>query len=493
MKMAVVEQDLEKRGPVEISVGDLMDYTRDSGKRNGAGAHAAFSLASFDGAMEIISKYFDSRLENGKSDEEKKAYLLQQHRATIGHPEAVEEIKTIIKQQVEQLRLSDTQYPSIYPNLVDALFHEIWGLGVVSVWMERHRQIGKCRVNGTEVRYKKIGEKHRTHEQYRNLRDVYRLIENLMRNDEGQVMSRDKQYAELKLYDGTRVVITQPPLTQLPTIVFRRNTVEHFTLQEQSRLHTIRKDAIPIYRMISRCGTKCIVTGEPGTGKSTLLLSLFAETETDKITVLAENAPELGLKARFPDRDITEFIGDDKTMVSIVFPRTLRQDPGQYIIGEVREVEAPMFKESCANTTGLVITTMHEKDSSNVPGTLARKEIRWVEGMNYRVALTDYANHIDFVFVMELDEDQITLRNMEISEIVFDAVTLTVTSRRMMWNDGQQWRFNDKLDERLKNRMRRKNREAFEEGMKILRKLAAESPIPDEEKEISLTWGGGIG
>ncbi|NHN33355.1 ATPase, T2SS/T4P/T4SS family [Paenibacillus agricola] len=485
--MATIEKEI--MGKEEVTIGQLIDYTRDNHKRKDA--TTGYSLGAFDGTLDVISKYFDKRLDSAKTDDEKKAYLNQQHRATIGHPEAVQEIKIIIKQQVEQLKLTETQYPSIYQNLIDALFHEIWGLGVVSVWLERHRNIGKCRVNGTEVRYKKIGEKHRMHEQYRSIKDVYRLIENLMRNDESAVMNREKQYSELRLYDGTRVVITQPPLTLWPTIVFRRNTVEHFTLQEQAKLQTIDYEAAPIYRMIARCGCKSIITGEPGTGKSTILLSLFAETETDKISVLAENAPELGLKSRFPDRDITEFVGDDKTMVSIVFPRTLRQDPGQYIIGEVREVEASMYKEACANTTGLVVTTMHEKDSSNVPGTLARKEIRWVQGLNYQIALTDYANHIDFVMVMELDEDQITLRNVELSEIVFDAITLTVTSRRIMWFDGRQWYFHHHIDKRLKNRMRRKNRDSFEEGMKALEALSEKYPIPEEEKEISLTWGGG--
>jgi len=489
VRTVAVEEKVPESSNMEVSVQELMNYTRKNSARTDL-SYSSHSLGAFEVTLDTISQYFDQRLDSAKSDDEKKAYLNQQHRATIGHPEAVVEIKTIIKQQLEYLKLNETPYPSIYQGLVDALFHEIWGLGVVSVWLERHRDIGKCRVNGTEVRYKKIGEKHRMHEQYRNIRDVYRLIENLMRNDESAVMNRDKQYAELRLYDGTRVVITQPPLTLLPTIVFRRSTMKHFTLQEQADLDTINIEAVPVYRMIARCGTKCIITGEPGVGKSTLLLSLFAETETDKITVSAENAPELGLKSRFPDRDITEFIGDDKTMVPVVFPRTLRQDPGQYIIGEVREVEAPMFKEACANTTGFVGTTMHEKDSSNVPGTLARKEIRWVQGMDYRIALTDYANQTDFVIVMQLDADQITLRNVEISEIVFNALTLTVTSRRIMWFDGQTWRFNDQIDKRLMNRMAIKNAESFNEGVVALRKLTAEFPIPEEEKEVALSWGG---
>ncbi|WP_158630127.1 ATPase, T2SS/T4P/T4SS family [Cohnella sp. AR92] len=485
----IAESELKRDIHAEVSIDQLIDYARDNHKNESKGS--VFSLVAFDNAKDVISKYFDHRLESANSDNEQKQYLLQQHRATIGHPEAVEELKTVIKQQVEQLKLGDTQYPSTYLNLVDALFHEIWGLGVVSVWLERHRNIGKCRVNGTEVRYKKIGEKHRMHEQYRHIRDVYRLIENLMRNDEAQYMNRDKNYAELQLFDGTRVVITQPPFTKWPTIVFRRSTVSHFTLQEQARLNTIPEEAIPVFRMISRCGSKCMLSGEPGVGKSTMLISLFAETETDKITVLAENAPELGLKALFPDRDITEFVGDDKTMVSEVFPRTLRQDPSQYLIGEVREVEAGMYKEACANTTGFVGSSMHEKDSTNVPGTLARKEIRGTKGMEYRIALTDYASHIDFVLVMELDEDQITLRNVEIAEIVFDAISLTVTSRRLMWFDGDGWRFNNIIDSRLQRRMRRKNREAFEEGMSVLAKLSQRFPIPDDEKEISLSWGGG--
>ena len=85
-----------------------------------------------------------------------------------------------------------------------------------------------------------------------------------------------------------------------------------------------------------------------------------------------ENAFELMLKARFLDRHITEFVGDDKTMIPVIFPRTLRQDPKIYIVGEIREVDAPKFKEAARNSTRFIGTTMHEYDSTNVPGTLAR-------------------------------------------------------------------------------------------------------------------------
>ncbi|SDO15648.1 Pilus assembly protein, ATPase of CpaF family [Paenibacillus sp. yr247] len=474
----------------EIQFHEIVDYMKNGTDAKNPQAQG-YANQQFRFAVGIVNDFFDKRLTNAKTTDEKKKYQNQQHHATRGRPEEVNEMKRIIQQIIEQSQLHDMPFPSIYLNLVDALFHETWGFGVVSVWLEQHREVGKCRLNGTEVWYKKPGERHRIHEQYRDIKEVYRLIDNLVLNDEGVVLSRDTPYAELQLYDGTRVVITIPPICRVPTIVFRRTTVALYTLNEQAKLKTIDSEAIPIYQMMARCGCKIVLSGEPGVGKTTFLLSTFAETHSDHITVAAENAFEMMLKARFLDRDITEFVGDDKTMVPVIFPRTLRQDPKIYMIGEIREVEAPMYKEAARNSTGFVGTTMHEYDSTNVPGTLARKEIRHVNGLNYRIALTDYASVIDFVLIMELDEDQTTIRNAEISEIRFDPLNLSVTSKRIMLfdEDTKIWLYDAEIDDQLLRRMKKKDRHAYAAGMKTLERLAEDRPIPKDRLSKSLSWG----
>ncbi|WP_331700191.1 ATPase, T2SS/T4P/T4SS family [Paenibacillus sp. IITD108] len=471
----------------EIPQNVLADYMKEG---ESSVFDGRIQMFQFKNAIELVDQWFKDRLTKAKDSKEQKKHVNQTHRATKGHPEEVEEVKTIIRQIVDEYKLHDIQPPAIYPDLVDALFHETWGNGCVSVWMEKYRTVGKCRVNGKEVRYRRPNDRvHRTHEQYESMQDVYRLIDNLTRSEDGAIMSREKPYAELQLYNGTRVVITIPPMSKHPTIVFRRNTLEQFTLQQQINLNTIASESPPIYRMLARCGTKLILTGEPGVGKSTFLLTMFMETRADLVTVTAENAWELDLKARFPDRDITEFVGDDRTMVPVVFPRTLRMDPQIYVIGEVREVEAPMYKEACANTRGLVITTMHEKNSTNVPGTLARKELRHTEGLNYRISLTDYASLIDFVLVFETDEDGETIRNVELAEIHFDPLTMGVESRKIMWYDGEKWCYSAEIDPELQKSMRKKDRIAYTEGMNALQSLSQQNPIPNEVRITRLSWG----
>ncbi len=472
----------------EISQAVLADYMRE-GKQHDGFYGQGHAMVQFKHAIDLVDQWFTDRLNKTKDPKEQKKHVNQTHRASKGHPEEVEEVKTIIRHIVDEYKLHDVKQPAIYQDLIDALFHETWGYGCVSVWMERYKPVGKCRVNGKEVKYRRPNERYRTHEQYENIQDVYRLIDNLTRSDESAIMSREKPWAELQLYNGTRVTITIPPMSKHPTIVFRRNTLEQFTLQQQAKLNTIPHESPPIFRMLARCGTKLILTGEPGTGKSTFMLSLFIETRPDLVTVSAENAWELDLKARFPDRDITEFVGDDETMVPVVFPRTLRMDPQLYIVGEIREVEAPMYKEACANTQGLVMSTMHEKDSTNVPGTLARKELRHTEGLNYRVSLTDYASLIDFVLVMELDEDGETLRMVELAELHFDALTLGVESKKIMWFDGDKWCYSADIDPKLQRTMRKRDRVAFNDGMELLKALSEQHPIPHDTRITKLSWG----
>ncbi|WP_163860405.1 ATPase, T2SS/T4P/T4SS family [Paenibacillus elgii] len=444
-----------------------------------------FDPTEFDRAISILDGYFSERLERGNKLEKEK-FLELQHKATTGHVREIQAMKATIQDLVEEYNLQNTSFPPMYENLIDALYHETWGLGAVSVWYERHSKVGKCRVNGTDVWYRLPGERHRMHEQFRTAASVNRVIQNLMRNDEQKIMSRGKEHAQLQMADGTRVTISMPPLALHPTIVFRRAVVQNYTLQQQTELLTISKEAIPIYRMLVRCGMKMVITGEPGTGKTTFLVSLFGETKPDKVTISCESEFEAQLKKKFPDRDITEYQASQASMESDIIPLTLRQDTQQYIMAETREKEAPAFKEACANTTGVVMTTMHETDSTNVPGTLARKELRQSQGLNYHMCLVEYAAKIDFVLVMSYGEDESVIRNVEVSALELDPFTLIVKSRRIIWFDGQQWCYQAELDPRLSNRMLRYDEQAFHEGMQRLTELAAKYPIPENERMVVL-------
>lgn len=443
-----------------------------------------FDAQRFEQTIELMDKHFETRLRQADA-KEKDRITTQQHRATIGYPQEVQEMKTLIRQLIEEYNLHQVPFPPMFENLADALFHETWGLGAVSVWYEQHRNIGKCRVNDRDVWYKLPGEEHRIHEQYRDARGVQRMIQNLLRNDDKNFVKKGREYAQLSLFDGTRVTISLPGVARHTTVAFRRRTVHRYTLDEQKKLGTIEDRAIPIYRMIARCGTKGVLTGEPGTGKTTFLKTLFGETKPQKVTICCEFRFELDLKRDFPDRDITEYEGDETNLASVVIPLTLRQDASQYLMGEVREVEAAGYKEALTNTTGFVWTSMHESDSANVPGTLARKELRQSEGMNYRICLADFAGKIDFAMVMSFGGNE-EIINSEVSTIELDPYTLAVTSRRIIWYDGVDWRYAAEMDERLARRMRRYDREAYEQGMAALRELATEKPIPESERAVTL-------
>lgn len=465
----------------EIPIHETIEYMR----REEGKVSSRFNSEKFETAKRSIDAFFEQRLSRAGLDE-KKEMLRLQHRAVRYEPDAVESVKRIIRQQIEEQRMQDVPIPGIYEDLTDALYHETFGLGAVSVWFERNRHIGKCRVNGLEIRYRKPNDEHRLHEQYGNMKSVQRMIENLLRNDEGEVISRDKNYAQFSLFDGTRVTIALPPTTKSPTVVFRRATVQHYSMKQQAAMETIFEQAIPIYTMLARCGIKMIITGEPATGKTTFLISLFGETKSNKVTVVAEHVFEGDFKNKFPERDITEFSGDEKTLVPVVFPLSLRMDTQQYIMQEIREIEASMFKEACANTRGLVMATMHERDATNVPATLARKELRHSEGLNFRVSMSDFANQIDFAMVMEFGEDDLSIINTEITALVLNPHDLSVTSNRIMWHDGEKWTFNADIEPRLAKRMRKYDRVAFDEGMEMLKQLAISSPMPEEEKSVTL-------
>lgn len=467
----------------EILFRELAQYVKN--EADGAERTQRFDPDKFDQAIRVLDDYFELRLKKADAAA-KEQYLSQQHKATIGHPKEVQEMKAIIQSIVDENLMHNVSFPPIYENLVDALYHETWGLGAVSVVYERKRHIGKWRVNARNIWYREKGEKRRIHEQYRTDAGVLRMIENLLRNDDQQIVKRGREYAQLQMFDGTRVTITLPPMTRHPSVVFRRKTEQMFTLERQADYGTIALEAIPIYRMMSRCGTKIVLTGEPGTAKTTMAKALFAETKPDKVTIAAELVFELDLQKDFPDRDISEYEGDETNMASVIIPLTLRQDAEQYLMGEIREVEAPGFKEICTNTTGTVITTMHEVDSTNVPGTLARKELRQSSGMNYAMSLVEYASKIDFVQVMAFGEDQSEIINLELSSIEVDPITLAVSSRRLIWFDGEQWRYHSEMDKRLARRMRRYDPEAFDAGMQRVEELAARLPIPEEELVVRL-------
>src|SRR5690606_2964674 len=129
---------------------------------------------------------------------------------------------------------------------------------------------------------------------------------------------------------GTRVTLTIPPRTLIPTIVFRRFVVNKFSFEEQAKKKTIAEQDIPLFRILAKARLNVIIAGHVESGKSTMLKTMYAERPKDLVSLLIEEHPESFLKRDFPDRLVHEFSIKDQEIEKTL--RTILRFDHDYVI-----------------------------------------------------------------------------------------------------------------------------------------------------------------
>lgn len=362
------------------------------------------SIKDFANVLKIVEDALDVEWQSA-SDEGKNIKIEQEKRAIMGYQEEMEFYKEKIKGILGEHRLNDSDYPRWFPNLVEAVFAELYGLSGLAPWAydmeEKYRKsssaklIGDrlyCLIDGVStLQPQRIGRRRRE-----QLKRTLLLASPKERLEYG--------FHEVYLRNGIRITIYSGDRTKddQDIMVFRKYVLENADFDSLARLGTIPFDAIEVFKIMVKIGFNVLFCGQVRSGKTTFL-QVWQSYEDEKLEGVAlATDPETPWHKIMPNAPIMQIIADGKQLATIT-KSLLRGDNDYVLLEEMRDAAA--FKlglDIVSMGTRRCKATVHDNTALNVPFKMAREICDKYGGDINRTAL-EISSYYDYGF--ELCQD----------------------------------------------------------------------------------------
>lgn len=303
---------------------------------------------------------------------------------------------------------------------------------------------------------------------FQSHRELMRVCRNIYRyNNPGQ-LSQAKGYMVNEMKDGSRVAVARPPFCEAWVLFVRKfDTV----LQESIyNLLTDENSHLPIQVMkwiVKGCMVTA-VTGQQGTGKTTLLMSLIGFINPIYNIRIQELSFELHLRKIYPKRNIVTFRETEGVSGGESLDFLKKTDGTVTILGEVATDAVSVWLIKVAQVASLfTLFTHHAKTTENL--IIAMRNSLLMEGgfQNERIAAEQVADVINFDIHMKRDVKG--HRYIErITEIIPQKDTIFTVRDIIAFENGQytmkNW-FSVKSQEQIKSYLNEEELCQFEQSM----------------------------
>jgi pilus assembly protein CpaF len=416
-------------------------------------------------------------------------YIEIHHHAIVGDPLSVKMIKEHIQDFLEIKTLTQLTYPPYYSSLVDAIFQEEYGWGPLSSWRDK-TDSQAAKVVGTDIWFITNGGWSKQAFKFRSIEQVLAVCERFKNiNRLNKLDAYQNTEMETVTFDGIRVSIVIPDRSFEPVITLRNQTVSIYNLDEQARLGTFAKEALPLIEILSRLCLNSIIAGPPSSGKSSMLMSMLSETAYDIHTAFIESDFEFFPRLAFPGAPIIHERGQGEELEKVVFPKLLRHDIGQVIAAEVRKSESELYGTASERGIKMLKGTFHNMDPVNIPGQLARLNIQHhKQGFDYHFEYLRFAENLHFSITMdELSQTRKRITGIQFYDV--DPITLEVSILKIVDYDWEEdtWTYHNEIPKRILRMASKYNRQEVVKMQSLLLQLSKKYPMPEEErKRVSL-------
>lgn len=227
-------------------------------------------------------------------------------------------------------------------------------------------------------------------------------LERLARQS-GDELNEERPYVDTRLPDGSRVAAVIPPCSVGgTTMTIRKFHRDYFSLDRLIELNTLTRNTAEVLRGALRSRQNILISGQPGSGKTSLQNALLNELDPDRdrIVVLEESA-EMQIKAK----NVTRFecrIGADVPAVTIrdLVKIALRHRPDHLIVGEVRGAEAMDLLDALNSGNGGSMTTIHANSALAALTKLSNLALRAGANVPHDAIQAQIADVVNYVVQM---------------------------------------------------------------------------------------------
>jgi len=285
---------------------------------------------------------------------------------------------------------------------LDRLLESVTGRGPLARLLERS-DIEEIFIEGAHLTYLEAGGSLRASPLPTTEKENRQTIEQLLSTSDRR-LDASNPIVQARVLEGTaRLTAVIAPVGDHLSATIRRYALRRQTLASLVELGSLTDAASSFLEAAMRASSSVIISGAPGSGKTSFLSALIAATPPDRCIRACEEVRELHVplihgsyyEARAPSLD-----GTGEISLRDLVKVTLAMRPDLIVVGEVRGSEA--FELTRAANAGCgMACTVHANSASDALDALVNAALMAGENVPERVVRKVFASSIDLVIHLD--------------------------------------------------------------------------------------------
>ncbi len=281
---------------------------------------------------------------------------------SASHSEVLELIRSLVHEYQIGATSGGRQRPLHDPTaMAERLRRSILEFGPLTPFIDGTVEYEELIIHGQEVSYIDLDGRLVAHDEPVSEHEVTHVVIKLLATV-GVTVDASHPVAQAQILDGqARMGVVLPPIADKIDVTIRRYLSKRETFDELIEWDAITPAAASLLAVALRTPTGVIVTGQPGSGKTTLVNALLRSAPPTLRVICCEDTPELSVEHLHAARWKTRPPGPDGSgEISLrgLVKMSLGMRPDLIVVGEVRGEEA--YELTRAGNAGCgMLSTIH--------------------------------------------------------------------------------------------------------------------------------------
>lgn len=260
------------------------------------------------------------------------------------------------------------------------LFYDLRGLGVLEYFLEDDL-ISEIMINSYDQIYiEKEGDIFKSHINFRSEKELDRIIQKIV-SDSGREVNISNPIVDANLYDGSRVNIVLPPISNNnPIITIRKFSKHKLSVKDLIDSGSLTEELAEFLRKLVKSKYNIMIGGATSSGKTTFLnvLSNFIDDNERIITIEDSRELQIQNKQNLISLQTRNANSSNKGQITIkdLIRNSLRMRPDRIIVGEVRSDETVDMLQAMSTGHDGSLSTAHANSAKDMISRLETMVLR---------------------------------------------------------------------------------------------------------------------